>query len=109
MIRVPDMTQHGRLEAAETEVQIAFQLRGVSIRMCQPGGWKGDRAIVSRLCETIENRTAWISEPQQLGHFVVRLAGGIVTRSAEEFVSARLLDQIQAGVATGYDEYDRRK
>ena len=76
------MPQHGGLEAAEAEIEIALQLRRIAVGVRQPRGRQRHRAIVAALGEPIDDRPARIAEPEQLRHLVVRLARRIVSRAA---------------------------
>src|SRR2546427_10203591 len=101
------VAQHGGLETAEAEVEIAFQPGRIPVRVREPGGRQRDGAIVAGLRKPIDDRPARISEAEQLRHLVVRLARSIVARAAQKLVAPGPLDEIQAGVAARYDEDDR--
>jgi hypothetical protein len=68
-----------------------------------------DGAIVSRFRALVDDRPARVSEAEQLGDLVVRLAGGVVSRAAQQLVAAAAGHEIQAGVAARDDQHDGRQ
>src|SRR5207245_4228247 len=68
--------------------------RSVAIGVRHSRGRKIDRPIVALTRQRVEDRSARISEPQQLRHLVVCLARGIVSSTADAFVRAGRVHQI---------------
>ena len=104
------VAQHRRLQAAEAEVEIALAARarcGRHASAASSAARPRDRCR-SRASRSID-RPARIAEAEQLRHLVVRLARRIVARAAEQLVAPGPLDEIQAGVAAGHDQHDRRQ
>ena len=86
-----------------------FSCGRVPVGMRQARRRQRDRAIVAGSGETVDDRTARVAEAEQLRDLVVRLARRIVARPAEELVSTRAADQVQARVPARDDEDDRRQ
>src|SRR5262245_28128390 len=98
------MPQHRGLETAETEIQIALQFGCVAIGVGETGRWQRDGAVVAGFRQPIDDRTAGISETEELGNLVVRLPRCIVPRPAEQLVMPGTLHEIEAGVSARYDQ-----
>ena len=77
--------------------------------MGEPRRRQRDCPIVAALRQPIDHRPARISEAEELRDFVVRLPRRIVTRAAEQLVGADAFDEIEARVAAGHHENNRRK
>ena len=101
--------QHRGLQPAEAEIQIALQLGRIAIGVRQPRRRQRNRAIVAGLRQPIDDRTAGIPEPQQLGDLVVRFSRRIVARPAEQLVMPGPIDEIQARMPARHDQHDRRQ
>ena len=82
----PHMPKDGGLQAAEAEIEIAFQLRRVPVRVRQPRRRQRDGPIVSVFRQAIDHRTAGVAEAENLRHLVVRLARRIVQCPRNQFV-----------------------
>ena len=74
-----DVVDDRRLQPAEAEVEAVVEHR--------PG--EGDRRRVAADGLAIDRRPARVAEPQEPGHLVERLAGGIVDGLAEQAVAGR--------------------
>src|SRR5205085_12229175 len=94
-----DVSQDGGLQSTEAEIQIAFELRRVPIRVGEARRRERDGAIVTASGEPIDDRAAGVAEPQQFGDLVVRLARCIVASTADALIVAGRLPSIQARVA----------
>ena len=73
--------------------------------MRQPRYRKVPSLVVTFASELVDNRSAWIPEPQQFGDFVVRFTGGVVSGSADEAIRAWFGNQIETCVAARNDEH----
>ena len=85
-----DVAQHRGLQAAEAEIEIALELAARCGRRAS-GASSAARSrgrCRSRASRSID-RAARIAETEQLRHLVVRLAGRIVSRPAEQLVATR--------------------
>ena len=89
--------QHRGLEPAEAEIEIAFEMRRIAVGVREAGTGQAHRAIVTAASQPIDHRSAGITEPEQLGDFVVRLTRRIVAGATQQLVVARLFDQIETG------------
>ena len=105
------VAQHRGLQAAEAEIEIALAARGALRSACvrRVVGSATARSLpLSR--QPIDDRPARIAEAEQLRDLVVRLARRIVARAARAAGTCPgVVDEIQAGVAAGDDEHDRRQ
>ena len=91
--------QHRRLQAAETKVQpVAFHF----------GEGEGHAARIAERRQPINHRAARIAKSEQLGDLVERLACGIVTRPAQQTISALGANFKQVGVAAANDQRQSR-
>src|SRR5207237_4824880 len=77
-----DVAQHRRLQSAEAEVEVAFELRGISIWMGQPGCRQRRRAIAALPGKPVDNRAARVPETEKLRDLVKRLTRRNVARPA---------------------------
>src|SRR5215218_190019 len=101
------MTQHRCFETAEAEVLPAGEMRRIAVGVSQTRLREWHRAIVSVGRETIDDWSAGISQPKQLRHLVIRLAGSVITRPSESFVDASLTDAVEAGVSPRHHQHNR--
>src|SRR5207244_11314004 len=99
----------GGFQSAEAEIEVAVEIRRVAIGMRQPSRRQRDGAIVAALRESIDDRSAWIPEAEELRDLVVRLSRRIIASPAEKLVMSRLLDEIKARMSAGHNQHDRRK
>src|SRR6185312_1986573 len=60
-------------------------------------------------CESFDVRAAWIRKAEEFGHFVERLAGGVVSRGAEQAVAAPVLHIEQHRVAARDEQRRERR
>src|SRR5262249_5955791 len=102
-----DVVQNGSLQSTEAEVE------GVAARFGRAEldrGWR----VACDGCQSVENRTAGITQAEEFGDFVVRLACGVVACLADlavqEFTAlvigedGLLLHFVKHGVSAGDDE-----
>src|SRR5206468_7352078 len=104
-----DVAGHRSLQTAEAEIEIAFQFGRIAIAMRQPRRRQRYGAVVAALRQLVDDRSTRIAEAEQLRDLVVRLPRRVVARPAEKLVTAGAIDAIQAGVAAGDDQNDRRQ
>jgi hypothetical protein len=92
--------QHGRLQAAEAEIEVAGM---------QHGAWQNHCAGCAEFCQPRDFRAAWITEAEQLGGLVEGFSGRVVQRFAERLVDAYVGHAHQLRVATRYQQRNERK
>src|SRR6185295_7749546 len=77
---IPHVTQDSGLEAAEAEIEIAFELGRISIGVRQARRRQLDRAIVAGSSQPIDHGPTRISETEEFRHLVVGFSRRIVSR-----------------------------
>src|ERR1051326_9179712 len=93
-------TQHGRLEAAEAEVErIALHLRE----------GKPHCLKMTKRSQLIDDRTARIPETEELGDLVEGFAGSVVARFSEQAVTESIQHFEQVGMASADHQRERGK
>src|SRR5204863_3678153 len=114
-----DRPQYRGLQAAEREVELALdtgrqqawwrggaRLHAIGVRHARQAKWIG--ALVALLRQLVDHRTARITEAQQLGYLVVRLARRIVAGARDQLVTPGLTHEVQRGVPARDDQHDSR-
>ena len=92
--------QHGSLEAREAEVEVA----GMQHRSRQGIGGR-----IATFGQPGEQGPARVRQAEQLGALVKGLAGGVIQRFAQQFVSTHAGDFHQLGMAAGNQQGDEGK
>ena len=64
LLALADDPEHGGLEAAEAEVEIAFEVRRIAIGVRQPRARQPHGPIVAGLRQPIDDRSARIPRPR---------------------------------------------
>ena len=111
------VAQDRRLQAAEAEVGLPFQGgrkrarhaagragRAVVTRHARDG--ERHRAIVAARREPVDDRPAWIPEPEQFRHLVVGLPSRVVSGATDQVILARGRKVIEARVAARHHQDD---
>ena len=111
--------QHRRLQSAEAEIHPSRNLGGqqsraglfrrVAVRVRQTGHRKVDRPIVPVFRQLVDYRSPWIRQTHQLGDLVVRLSRRVITRPSDQAISARLRDEVEAGVPARNHQHGGRQ
>ncbi len=84
--------EDGGLDAAETEIEV---------RLAQQGTGKIDGRRIPLGRQAVDQHAARIGEPEQLGHLVEGLTGGVVQGPAQGPIAADAVDPVEVGVPSG--------